>query len=347
MLPGVQLFWEGDVCLLRQRLQKMKRNMTSKNQKRDRAAQPRRGNDFSLLFMRQVHEHGLFLPLYSFSPTGSICARMRYLPRGVLFLLLAVALHFVSAAPLAAEQQSTRSTPAAPVLSRTRLVPPIFAQGETLEYMVFLNEIPAGASQIRLQKARQAGREVYHTTAQGYTSELIDYLYRLRGTADGMFTANGFSPLSFRLTYTNNDRQREIGMRYDPATKTLLGTTKKQAQAKERSVPAREVYDPLTAFYLLRSSDLLSDNLFQVEVFTGKERYRVVTHVVGTENVLLTSGIRPAIRLHPAIFSLDANPEENLLPQETSLWVTADATHIPLKLESFLPIGRVVVELNK
>jgi hypothetical protein len=272
---------------------------------------------------------------------------MHHLPCSVLFSLLAIALHLVRAAPLIAEQPSVRSTPATPASSRTRLVPPIFAQGETLEYTVFLNELPAGASQVRIQKVRQAEREVYHATAQGYTSELIDYLYRMRGTADGMFTANGFSPLSFRLIYINNDRQREIGIRYDPATRTLLGTTKKQAQAQERRVPAREVYDPLTAFYLLRSSDLLSDNLFQVEVFTGKERYRVVTHVVGKENVLLTSGIRPAIRLHPAIFSLDANPEENLLPQETSLWVTTDAAHIPLKLESFLPIGRVVVELNK
>ena len=56
--------------------------------------------------------------------------------------------------------------------------------------------------------------------------------------------------------------------------------------------------------------------------------------------------MRPAIRLHPAVFSLDEAPQENLLPPETTLWVTADAAHTPLKFESFMPIGRLVVELN-
>ncbi|MGH8007392.1 MAG: DUF3108 domain-containing protein, partial [Candidatus Binatia bacterium] len=81
--------------------------------------------------------------------------------------------------------------------------------------------------------------------------------------------------------------------------------------------------------------------------FTGKERYRIAAQVIRKENVLLTTGTRPALRLHPAVFSLDDAPQENLLPQETTLWVTTDATHTPLKLESFLPIGRLVVELSQ
>ena len=68
--------------------------------------------------------------------------------------------------------------------------------------------------------------------------------------------------------------------------------------------------------------------------------------MVKKEDVPLTSGVRPAIRLHPAVFSLDEAPQENLLPPETTLWVAADETHTPLKLESFMPIGRLVVELN-
>lgn len=227
-----------------------------------------------------------------------------------------------------------------------RQVPSIFARGETLSYTATLNELPAGESWIRLFRERHGGREVYRATAEGRTSELIDYLYRLHGTADGLFTANGFAPLAFRLAYSDHKRAREIGVRYDPTTRTLLGTVRKKAQARERSVPAGEVYDPLTAFYVLRSSDLTPGNVIQAEVFTGKERYRVVAHVIGRENVLLTRGIRPAVRLQPSVFSLDEAPEENLLPQETSLWVTADPAHIPLKLESFLPIGRVVVELT-
>ncbi|MCS6924590.1 MAG: DUF3108 domain-containing protein [Candidatus Binatia bacterium] len=227
-----------------------------------------------------------------------------------------------------------------------RQVPPVFARGETLTYTATLNELPAGNSQIRLSRTRHGKREVYRATAQGRTSELIEYLYRLHGTADGLFTANGFTPLAFRFAYSDHKRTREIAVRYDPTTNTLLGTTRKKAPAQERRLPAGEVYDPLTAFYVLRSNTLAPGKIVHVQVFTGHERYRVVCHVIGRENVLLAHSIRPAIRLQPAIFSLDTAPEKNLLPPETSLWVTVDPAHIPLKFESFLPFGRLVVELT-
>jgi hypothetical protein len=210
-----------------------------------------------------------------------------------------------------------------------------------------LNELPAGDVRLQLRKEQRDGREVYRLTAQGRTNELIDYLYRLRGTADGTFTANGFTPLLFRLTYTEGERQRELGVRYDLATKTLVGSVKRRDRVKERNVSAADVYDPITAFYFLRSRDLTPGKPLQVEVFTGKERYRIVAPVVRKEDVQFTSGVRPAVRLHPQVFSLDEAPQENLLPPETTLWVSADEAHTPLKLESFVPIGQIVIVLSQ
>lgn len=199
---------------------------------------------------------------------------------------------------------------------------------------------------MRLSRAQHGRRQVYRATAQGRTSEVMEYLYRLRGTADGLFTANGFTPLTFRFAYSDHKRTRELAVRYDPTTNTLLGTTRKKPPPTERHIPAGEVYDPLTAFYVLRSTTLAPGNIVDIQVFTGQERYRVVCHVVGREHILLTHSRRLAIRLQPALFSLETEPEKNLLPPETSLWVTSDPAHIPLKLESVLPLGRFLVELT-
>jgi hypothetical protein len=84
-----------------------------------------------------------------------------------------------------------------------------------------------------------------------------------------------------------------------------------------------------------------------MEIFTGKERYRVLAHVVRKEKVQVLSGERVAFRLQPMVFSLDEAPQENLLPAQTTLWVTTDATHTPVKLETLLPLGSVVVELSQ
>ncbi|MGE0684301.1 MAG: DUF3108 domain-containing protein [Candidatus Binatia bacterium] len=246
----------------------------------------------------------------------------------------------------AADKQTPRRTPTAPAQTQPSATAALFAKGEALTYIAKLNELPAGDGEIRLRKTQQDGREVYRVTAQGRTNELVDMLFNVRGEADGLFAASGFSPISFRFAFTERDRPRELGVRYDPGTKTLVGMTRKKERAKERSEPASEVYDPFSAFYLLRSRALTPGSSQQIAVFTGKDRYQVTTHVVRKENILLLNGERPAVRLHLQGFNTADGARENVFPKETTLWVSPDPTHIPLKLESFLPFGLFVVELN-
>ncbi len=272
---------------------------------------------------------------------------MSELLRSVILSLSIAALILLGFPVWAADKRPPRPATAVPAPSQPHVASAIFAREETLSYTALLNELPAGDVKIHLRKEQQDGREVYRVTGQARTNELIDYLYRLRGTAEGMFTVNGLTPVLFHVAYTNNDRPRELEVRYDAKTKTLQGSVKKKDKVTERSVPATDVYDPSTALYLFRNTELTPGKPFQIEVFTGKERYRITAQVIGKENVQLTSGTRLALRLHPMIFSLDDAPQKNLLPNETTLWVATDATHTPLKLESFVPIGQVVMELSQ
>jgi hypothetical protein len=222
----------------------------------------------------------------------------------------------------------------------------LFAKGEALSYTAKLNELPAGDGELRLRKEQRDGREVYQVTAQGGTNELVDLLFRLRGTANGTFAVSGFSPISFRFAYTDWDRPRELGVRYDPDTKTLVGMTRKKDRTKERSEPVSGVYDPVSALYLLRSRELTPGSSQQVDVFTGKDRYQIIAHVVRKETLMLNQRERPAVRLHLEGFRPADGPQRNTFPKETTLWVSPDDTHVPLKLESFLPVGVVAIELN-
>jgi hypothetical protein len=244
------------------------------------------------------------------------------------------------------DKQTPRRTPTAPAQTQLAATAALFAKGEALTYIAKLNELPAGDGEIRLRKTQQDGREVYRVTAQGRTNELVDLLFNVRGEADGLFAASGFSPISFRFAFTERDRPRELGVRYDPATKTLVGMTRKKERSKERSEPASEVYDPFSAFYLLRSRELAPGSSQQIAVFTGKDRYQVTARAVRKENILLLEGERPAVRLHLEGFKATDGARQNVFPEETTLWVSPDPTHVPLKLESFLPFGQFVVELN-
>lgn len=257
----------------------------------------------------------------------------------VLSLLLSVS-------TFAADKRPVRPVTATAAVPQPAQSPSLFAKGETLSYLAKLNELPAGDGELRLRREQSGGRDVYQVIAQGRTNELVDVLFSLRGTANSTFAATGFSPVSFRLAYTERERPRELGVRYDPDTKMLIGMTKKKDQAKERSEPAAGVYDPFSALYVLRSRDLTPGSSHQIDVFTGKDRYQVVAHVVRKENVFLGERERPAVRLHLEGFKAADSKRQDTFPDETTLWVSPDATHIPLKLESYLPFGAFVVELS-
>lgn len=260
---------------------------------------------------------------------------------GIIFLFLFCPVAW------AADKQTLRRAPVVSSQTLPTTTAALFAKGEALTYIAKLNELPAGDGEIRLRKTRQDGREVYRVTAQGRTNELIGMLFNIRGEADGLFAVSGFSPISFRFAFTARDRPHELGVRYDPATKMLIGMTRKKERAKERSEPASEVYDPFSAFYLLRSRELTPGSSQQIAVFTGKDRYQVTARVVRKETVLLLDGERPAVRLHLEGFEATDGARRNVFPEETTVWVSPDPTHIPLKVESFLPFGLFVAELNE
>ncbi len=81
-------------------------------------------------------------------------------------------------------------------------------------------------------------------------------------------------------------------------------------------------------------------------MFTGKERYQILAHVVRKETILLNEKEQAALRLHLEGFRANESERKNAFPAETTLWVSPDAVHVPLKLESVLPVGVFVVELN-
>lgn len=223
----------------------------------------------------------------------------------------------------------------------------VFAAGEVLSYIAKLNDLPAGDGGLRLWTDHQPQQDIYRVMAQGRTNELVDMLFRVRGTADGAFSVKGLTPISFRFAYTERDRPRELGVRFDPMQKILVGLSKRKDQVHERSEPAAGVNDPLSALYVLRSRELTPGTPQRLEVFTGKDRYRIVAHVIRRENVLVAGEERSALRLQLAGTQIGDGKQRNVLPEETLLWVSSDTKHVPLKLESLLPFGLLVVELHE
>jgi hypothetical protein len=236
---------------------------------------------------------------------------------------------------------------AAPAQTKPVAPPSLFAQGETLRFSATFNQLEAWSGEVQLRREQADGREVFRFSGKARTSELVDYLYRRRDSADARFEIKDYSPFSFLLSSREGDRRREYEVQYDPQTKTLVGSVKRKNRTREQSLPAGNVYDPVSALYLLRSRELVPGTPVEMQIFTGKGLYRFTAKVLEKETIEVDGRKRPALRLHPEVYSLEKDTHENILPQETTLWVSADPAHIPLKLESGTMWGWIVVELDK
>ena len=219
---------------------------------------------------------------------------------------------------------------------------------DRLRFSVTFNQLDAGGGEIQLRQEKQTdGRDVFRFIGKARTSEWVDYLYKRRDSADAIFSVSDYSPFSFLLLSREGDRRREYEVRYDPQTKTLVGSVKRKSRVREQSYPVGNVYDPVSALYRIRSRNLSPGTSIETQIFTGKALYRFVAQVVEKETIEVDGRKRPALRLHPEVYSLEKDTHENILPQETTLWVSADPLHIPLKLESGTMWGWIVVELDK
>src|SRR5581483_3637175 len=261
--------------------------------------------------------------------------------RLLLFLALIFCLVLIGGAGLAATG-TVRQLPAkrevvprtAPAQSKP-VAPPSIFEGETLRFFATFNQLDAGGGEIELRKEKQNdGSELFRFTGKARTSEWVDALYKRRDSADATFGVIDYSPRSFLLLSHEGGRQREYDVQYDPQTKTLVGSVKRKNRTREQSLPVGNTYDPASAFYLLRSRELVPGTSIETQIFTGKGLYRFVAKVLEKEMIEVDGGRRPALRLSPGVYSLEKDTHENILPQGTTLWVSADPAHIPLKLES-------------
>jgi hypothetical protein len=280
---------------------------------------------------------------------------MVHIRRLLILLVLATCVVLLSEVVLAANtslrrQPAKRKIPqkAVPAQSKPVVPPPLFAQGETLRFSATFNQLDAGGGEVQLRKEKQNdGREVFRFTGTARTSDWVDLLYKRRDSADATFSMGDYTPLSFLLLSRESDRRREYSVRYDPTTKALIGSVKRKNRVREQSLPAGKVYDPISALYLLRSRALVPGTPIETQIFTGRGHYRFVAQVLEKETIEVDGKRQPALRLRPEVYSLEKDTSENILPEETTLWVSADPLHIPLKLESGTTWGWIVVELDR
>jgi hypothetical protein len=179
---------------------------------------------------------------------------------------------------------------------------------------------------------------VAQAVSDGALKAICEIWSRVRAT----FSANTFLPKTYTFTLKSNLLRRElVDVTFNHKTKTVQVDKLLGEERESHSETFSNLYDPITAAFLLRSQKDFSKAMY-VDIFDGKDKARLFVNPAGSEYVKTTTGVHPAVRLRLKLVKLTGNREELATGQ---LWISNDQRRIPLLLTSSHMVGTVRFEL--
>ncbi len=214
--------------------------------------------------------------------------------------------------------------------------------GEKIDYTVFYTVlglyVNAGSASFTTSTAVHQDRPVYHVVGVGKTNPKYDWIFKVRDRYETFIDQESKKPVKFiRNVHEGNYKRYEevVFNHHEKSAVTKKGIYK---------IPA-EVQDVVSSLYFARNLDY--DNFkpgekINFSMFLDDEVYNMYIRYMGKETIETKYGTYKAIKLKPLL--IKGNVFEG--GEKMTVWVTDDANHIPVRIESDISVGKIKVDLK-
>ncbi len=212
-----------------------------------------------------------------------------------------------------------------------------------LKYKTTFGELDAGKAQVEIKLLRPENdpngedRTIYHVVANGKTNKFFDFFFKVRDHFESFMDTSTLLPERFvshthEGNYVFNDE-----VRFDRKNKEAIST--------RNGVPIPDdVHDILSSVYFLRTvtlDDFGPDSIFYFDFFLNDSVYHSKVIFLGRETLDTGWGKITCLKVKPVM----ATGEVFARKYPVIMWVTDDRNHIPVRAESEIIVGSVVMEL--
>ncbi len=216
-----------------------------------------------------------------------------------------------------------------------------FQEGEQLRYKVYYNmgRLWAGAGEVLFSVAKEDfnKRPVYHIISDGRTYKSYDWFYKVRDRYETYIDAQTMLPLKFHRAVHEGDTRFDNTILFDHAHDRAV------SNKGVHSVP-KCVQDVLSAIYYARNIDYSGYKpgaKIPFKMFLDEKVYELYIRYLGKEKIVTKYGTFNAIKFAPLLL------EGTLFKggEGMVVWVSDDANHIPVRIDSPIAVGSVKVDL--
>ena len=219
-----------------------------------------------------------------------------------------------------------------------------FKNGEWLEYkMSYSGFLKAGTATLEVKESELNGKKVYHAVGFGKTSTIIGWFFKVRDTYESYFDMESGKPYLFKRDVNEGGHIIRRDIKFDHTKKLATVEDFKYKTVKEFTID--DVQDMISAFYYLRNvnvENLKEGDEIALDMFFDAKSYPFKLKILGEEVIKTKFGKIKTLKIRPIVQSGRVFKES----ESVTIWVTADANKIPIKLKASLAVGSLRAELK-
>ena len=218
-----------------------------------------------------------------------------------------------------------------------------FYQHQQLVYRVSWIGIPAAEAKIRLN-GNGKDPALWSGEAWIQTNRAVDLLFKMRDYMREDFQHASFIPRAIYISQRENQRENEYLLSFD-RSKALVTTIKRNKRGSDtRRFAADNPWGPISGAIMALSQPLKVGQKLIFDVFSARNRYVISFEVARRQRLSTALGDMDALRIVPRLVYL-SDEDGRKKARETTVWVSADRRHIPLRIEAAAFIGKLRIDL--
>jgi hypothetical protein len=178
-------------------------------------------------------------------------------------------------------------------------------------------------------------------SSQVHSAPVISAFYKVEDYAESRLE-NGI-PSFFKIKQREGRKRSNKETFFDMDNKKLIHINHIKGTKDEHSINTKNLWDVMSGFYYLRTQDLNVGETVYINIFDSNKFYQAEVQVLKKERVRLFNDSEiDSIVVKPVLKS------EGLFQNkgDISIWLTDDENKIPVRVETEVPIGKVVAEIK-
>lgn len=216
-----------------------------------------------------------------------------------------------------------------------------FRQGEVISFKVFYTlagiYIGVGEATFTANLERLNNKPVFHITGEGSTNSFYDGIFKVRDKYETIIDTITLQPYHFIRNISEGGYKKFEDVTFNHAQQKVI------TNEAEYKTPFC-VQDVISMIYAARNinfNKLQREDKIPFAIFLGKEVFNLSIRYQGREKIKTKYGKFNAIRLKPQLIKGDVFKDED----QMTVWISDDANHIPLRIESGISVGKVKIDM--